>query len=166
MALQLNAELTKALAINFSRLGTTQCRLIFVKDSVLFYPSDTTTTQMDAYFQSFMLTGAAADNYLGSVVITGYQNFNNTIVFGTGTGTALKSGTVGSVICVHSSSTAAPVASTTASGYVNARYRCMFIHNSLSTVEDPKTTVMDSLTFTQGQVFTHLSTTISMVSAS
>lgn len=166
MALQLNAQLTKALAINFSRLGTTQCRLIFVKDSVPFYPADTTTASMDAFFQSFMLTGPAADNYLGSVVITGYQNFNNTIVFGTGTGTALKSGTVGSVICVHSTSTAAPVASTTAAGYINARYRCMFIHNSLSTVDDPKTTVVDSLTFTQGQVFSHLSTTVSMVSAS
>ena len=164
MALQLNSELTKALAINFSRLGTTQCRLIFVKDTVAL-PTDTTDTQLSAYFSSFMLTGVQ-DNYLGSVTITGYQNFINTIVFGSGSGVALKSGTIGSVVCVHSTSTGAPVASTTAAGFINARHRCMFIHDSLSTVEDPKTTVMDSLTLTQGQVFNHLSTTVSMVSAS
>lgn len=164
MALQLNAQLTKALAINFSRLGTTQCRLIFVKDTVTF-PANTTSAELDAYFESFMLT-AGADNYLGSIAITDYQNFNNTIVFGTGSGTALKTGTIGSVVCVHSSSTGAPVANTSASGYVNSRHRAMFIHNSLSLVDDPKITVMAALTTTQGATFNHLSTTISMVSAS
>lgn len=160
--LQLNSTLTKSLAINIARLGTS-ARLIFVKDTVAI-PTDLTTASLDAYFQSFMLTGNAA-NYLGSVTITGYQNFNNTIIYGTSSANALQTGTVGSVVCVHATSTGAPVATTSASGYLNARNRCFFITDSLSTIDDPKTVVMDSLTLTSGVAFQHYSTTISMVSA-
>lgn len=162
MALQLNQILTKSLATNFTRLGT-NARLIFVKNTVAI-PTALTTAQLDTYFQSFMLTANAA-NYLGSVTISAYQNFNNTIVLGSASASALQSGTIGSVVMVHSSSTGAPVANTSASGYTNSRYRCFFITDSISLLDDPLMVVVDKLTLTAGSTFQHLSTTISMVSA-
>lgn len=162
MALQLNSILTKSLATNYTRLGTS-ARLIFVKNTVAI-PTALTTAQLDTYFQSFMLTANAA-NYLGSVTVSAYQNFNNTIIIGAGSATALQSGTVGSVVLVHSSSTGAPTSSTANSAYENARYRNFFITDSISLIDDPKVVVMDSLTLTAGSTFQHLSTTISMVSA-
>lgn len=162
MALQLNSILTKSLATNYTRLGTS-ARLIFVKNTVAI-PTALTTAQLDTYFQSFMLTANAA-NYLGSVTVSAYQNFNNTIIIGAGSATALQSGTVGSVVLVHSSSTGVPTSSTANSAYENARYRNFFITDSISLIDDPKVVVLDSLTLTAGSTFQHLSTTISMVSA-
>lgn len=162
MPLQLNSVLSKNLAVNFARFNTS-ARLILVKDTVAI-PTEMTATALDTYFQSFMLT-ANADNYLGSVTISAYQNFNNTIVFGTASATALKTGNIGSVVCVHTSSTGAPVASTTSTGYINARNRCLFITDSISLLDDPKMVVLDSLSTTSGSTIQVLSTTISMVSA-
>lgn len=160
--LQLNSALTKTLANNIARFGTS-ARLIFVKDTVAI-PADLSTSALDAYFQSFMLSSNAS-NYLGSVAITGYQNFNNTIIYGVASANALQTGTVGSVVCVYATSTGAPVASTSSTGYLNARNRCFFITDSISTIDDPKTVVIDSLALTSGVAFQHYSTTISMVSA-
>lgn len=163
MALQLNSMVTKSLATVFTRYGTTNARLIFVKDTVAF-PTNLTTAALDAYFQSFMLTTNSA-NYLGSFVVSAYQNFNNTIILGAGSASALQTGTVGSVVLVHSSATAAPTASTSNSAYINARQRCFFLTDSVSLIDDPKVTVLENLSFTAGSTFNHLSTTISMVSA-
>lgn len=163
MALQLNSILTKSLVTSLVRYGTTSARIILVSNAVPI-PTAMTTAQLDTYFQSFMLTTNTA-NYLGSFTISAYQNFNNTIIIGSGSATALQSGTVGSIVLTNSSSTAAPVANTSATGYINARNRAFFITDSISTVDDPQVCVLDNLTLTAGSTFQHFSTTISMVSA-
>jgi hypothetical protein len=99
MALQLNSILTKSLVTSLVRYGTTSARIILISNAVPI-PTDMTTAQLDTYFQSFMLTANTA-NYLGSFTISAYQNFNNTIVIGTGSATALQSGTVGSIVLTH-----------------------------------------------------------------
>ncbi len=162
MPLQLNSNLTKALAVNFARLNQS-ARLVFVSDAVPI-PTSLTSASFKTYLDSFMLT-ANQDNYLGSVVVAGYQNFNNSIVYGSATGTALRSGRIGSVVCMHSSNTGAPGANTTSSAYEYANAYTFFITDSISIIDDPKMCVVGSLDTVAGQSISHLSTTISMVSA-
>lgn len=164
MALQLNSAVTKALATNFGRLGTS-CRIIFVKDTVN-VPTDLNATSIAAYFDSFMLS-AFADNYLGSVTISGYQQFNNTITFSTALGTTpLKTGTVGSVVFTHSTNTAAPVELTSSSGYIYAKDHWFCITDSIGTADDPKMVVVGDKNLTAGGTsINFMSATISMVSS-
>lgn len=164
MALQLNSAVTKALATNFGRLGTS-CRIIFVKDTVAI-PTSLSAAALSAYFDSFMLT-ANADNYLGSVTISGYQQFNNTITFSTAVGTTpLKTGTIGSAVITHSTSTGAPVALTTSSGYEIAKEWCFCITDSIGTADDPKMIVLGDKNLTAGgTTINFMSATISMVSS-
>ncbi len=162
MPLQLNSNLTKSLAVNFARLGSS-ARLILVSNAVP-VPTDMSSTNFTNYLNSFMLT-ANAQNYLGSVVVAGYQNFNNSIVFGSATANALQTGTVGSIFCCHATSTGAPVANSSATGYINAANFCFFITDSVSIIDEPKMVVLGSMATTAGQQINHLSTTISMVSS-
>lgn len=165
MSLQLNSEITKSLSTNFGRLGTS-CRLIFVKDTVQ-VPTSSSQTALDAYFSSFMLA-SNANNYLGSVVVSGYQQIANTITFSTALPTVpLHSGTIGSVVFTHESNTDVPNATSTAStSFKYARDYCMCVTDSVGTIDSPQMVLVQNknLVSVTGSI-QFLVATITMVSA-